>query len=111
MNGYGVARDLVAGQETNLHQLVEGGAQLDLESGLLLVLAAFYSSHRQPFPVKLDTLRGYVGSKNQQKAGFKVKLRTALDELVQISFLTSYEIAGDTVAVHRSAASLTHSNA
>ena len=78
---------------------------------LAQALHAFYSSHRQPFPVKLDTLRSYVGSKNQQKAGFKVKLRAALDELVQIGFLNGYEIASDTVAVERSAASLTHSNA
>ena len=74
-------------------------------------LHAFYSSHRQPFPVKLDTLRGYVGSKNHQKAGFKAKLRIALDELVKIGFLTSYEIVADIVSVQRSVASLTHSNA
>lgn len=78
---------------------------------LAQALHAFYSSHRQPYPVKLDTLRGYVGSKNQQKAGFKAKLRLALDELVQIGFLTSYELAGDVVAVHRSAASLNHAKA
>ena len=47
---------------------------------LAQALHAFYSSHRQPFPIKLDTLRSYVGSKNFQKAGFKVKLRAALDE-------------------------------
>lgn len=78
---------------------------------LAQALHAFYSSHRQPFPMKLDTLRGYVGSKNQQKAGFKVRLRGALDELVEIGFLTSYEIAGDVVAVHRSQSSLTHTSA
>ena len=73
---------------------------------LAQALHAFYSSHRQPFPVKLDTLRGYVGSKNQQKAGFKIKLRGALDELVQIGFLISYEIAGDVVSVRRTLAAL-----
>jgi len=74
-------------------------------------LHAFYSSHRQPFPVKLDTLRGYVGSKNQQKAGFKVKLRAALDELVELGFLSAYEIAGDIVSVHRKQSSLSHIDA
>lgn len=64
-------------------------------------LHAFYSSHRQPFPVKIDTLRAYVGSKNQQKAGFKVKLRAALEELVQIGFLNTYEISGDIVSALR----------
>ncbi len=74
-------------------------------------LHAFYSSHKQPFPVKLDTLRGYVGSKNQQKAGFKVKLRAALDELVELGFLSAYEIAGDIVSVHRKQSSLSHIDA
>ena len=73
---------------------------------LAQALHAFYSSHRQPFPIKLDTLRSYVGSKNFQKAGFKVKLRAALDELVKIGFLSDYAIDGDIVSVARSATSL-----
>ena len=73
---------------------------------LAQALHAFYSSHRQPFPIKLDTLRSYVGSKNFQKAGFKVKLRSALDELVKIGFLSGYAIDGDIVSVDRSATSL-----
>jgi hypothetical protein len=69
-------------------------------------LHAFYSSHKQPFPVKLDTLRGYVGSKNQQRAGFKSKLRIALDELVEIGFLRDYEIVDDILSVRRKQHSL-----
>ena len=76
---------------------------------LAQALHAFYSSHRQPFPIKLDTLRSYVGSKNFQKAGFKVKLRVALDELVMIGFLSGYAIDGDIVSVDRSATSLLQS--
>ena len=76
---------------------------------LAQALHAFYSSHRQPFPIKLDTLRSYVGSKNFQKAGFKVKLRSALDELVKIGFLSGYAIDGDIVSVDRSATSLLQS--
>lgn len=68
---------------------------------LAQALHAFYSSHRQPFPIKIDTLRGYVGSKNLQKAGFKAKLQIALDKLLQISFLNSYSIDGDIVTVNR----------
>jgi TrfA protein. len=77
---------------------------------LAQALHAFYSSHRQPFPIKLDTLRGYVGSRNVQRAGFKVKLRIALDELVTIGFLTSYDITGDTVTVSRTLAALPKTN-
>lgn len=77
---------------------------------LAQALHAFYSSHRQPFPIKLDTLRGYVGSRNFQKAGFKVKLRAALDELVKIGFLTEYSINGDIVSVDRHLPSLAHNS-
>jgi len=73
---------------------------------LAQALHAFYSSHRQPFPIKLDTLRGYVGSRNFQKAGFKVKLRAALTELVSIGFLKAYDIQGDMVCVDRALTSL-----
>ena len=73
---------------------------------LAQALHAFYSSHRQPFPLKLTTLRGYVGSKNFQKAGFKVKLRAALDELVKVRFLSGYAIDGDIVRVDRSRAQI-----
>jgi hypothetical protein len=77
---------------------------------LAQALHAFYSSHRQPFPIKLDTLRNYVGSRNVQKAGFKAKLRIALTELVQIGFLSSYKLTGDIISVHRAATGLTHDN-
>jgi hypothetical protein len=73
---------------------------------LAQALHAFYSSHRQPFPIKLDTLRGYVGSRNIQRAGFKIKLRAALEELVSIGFLTGYDITGDAVTVVRTLAAL-----
>ena len=73
---------------------------------LAQALHAFYSSHRQPFPIKVDTLRGYVGSRNVQKAGFKAKLRAALEGLIAIGFLTAYAIKGDVVTVARTAPAL-----
>lgn len=68
---------------------------------LAQALHAFYSSHRQPFPIKIESLREYVGSRNLQKAGFKTKLRAALEELVEIEFLAWFEIDGDVVTVNR----------
>lgn len=68
---------------------------------LAQALHAYYSSHRQPFPVTLTFLQKITGSRNQQKAGFKVKLRAALEELVAIGFLTAYSLDGDRVTVQR----------
>jgi hypothetical protein len=68
---------------------------------LAQALHALYSSHRAPFPMKLETLQRYTGSKNAQVAGFKRLCRAALDELVEIGFLHGYEIKGDIVTVQR----------
>ena len=68
---------------------------------LAQALHAFYSSHREPFPVKLETLRQLTGSRNKRKSGFKRLLKAALDELVGIGFLVGYEIDSDIVKVQR----------
>ena len=68
---------------------------------LAQALHAFYSSHKQPFPVKLATLQKLTGSRNAQVADFKRKCRTALDELMRLGFLTSYSIDAQSVTVHR----------
>lgn len=68
---------------------------------LAQALHAFYSSHREPFAVKLETLRAYTGSRNKQTASFKRQVRTALDQLVCVGFLSSYEFKGDLVHVQR----------
>jgi hypothetical protein len=71
---------------------------------LAQALHGYYSSHRAPYPVKLETLHRLMGSRNAQVAGFRRHCRTALDELVSIDFLTSYSIDRDIVTVKRVAA-------
>ena len=68
---------------------------------LAQALHGYYSSHRTPLPVKVETLRKFVGSTNEQKAGFKRHLKQALNELMEVGFLRSYEIAGELVKVVR----------
>ena len=68
---------------------------------LAQTLHGYYSSHKKPYPVKLETLQQLSGSKNKQLAGFKKKVSIALDELVKIEFLKSYNIDSDMVIVKR----------
>ena len=68
---------------------------------LAQALHAYFSSHRTPFPVKLEFLQGITGAKNSQPASFKRQTKTALDELVKIGFLDGYTITGDLVIVCR----------
>lgn len=78
--------------------------QLLRRKPLAQALHAFYSSHRQPLPVKLATLQRLTGSRNAQTADFKRQCRKAHDELVSVGFLTGYSIEQDMVEVSRSAA-------
>jgi hypothetical protein len=68
---------------------------------LAQALHSYYSSHKKPYPVKIETLQQLSGSKNKQSAGFKKKVSIALDELVKIEFLKSYNIDSDMVIVKR----------
>ena len=68
---------------------------------LAQAMHAYYSTHRIPHPVKLATLQSLTGSRNEQASGFKRHCRSALDELVKIGFLQSYNVQGDMVTVNR----------
>jgi TrfA protein len=68
---------------------------------LCLKLHEYYSSHDKPLPISLEFLSALTGSENKQKADFKRKVKTALEELVKIGFLKSYEIDSDMVKVER----------
>lgn len=71
---------------------------------LAQALHAFYSSHRLPYAVKLQTIQAYTGSRNKQLASFKRQVKTALNELVSVGFLVSFDLDGDLVRVVRHAA-------
>ena len=73
---------------------------------LAQALHAFYSSHRHPYPVKLSTLKEYTGSRNKQTASFKRQVRLALQQLVDVCFLSSFDIEGDLVRVERTPSQL-----
>lgn len=68
---------------------------------LAQTLHAYYSSHKTPYPVKLDFLQQLTGSRNSQPASFKRQVCTALDALVSIKFLQDYSVVGDLVSVRR----------
>jgi hypothetical protein len=71
------------------------------EKPLTQALHAYYSSHRVPFAVKLETLKAYTGSRNKQPAGFRRQVREALQVLKDIGFLSDFKIDGDLVYVWR----------
>ena len=64
-------------------------------------LHGYYSSHKVPYPIKVETLHEFSGSKNKKIFAFKQKLSIALDELIKIEFLESYTINGNIVTVKK----------
>lgn len=61
-------------------------------------LQGFYSSHAKPYPIKVATLRKLCGS-DEVLRNFKVRLKAALDELVQVGTIKSWDIKDDLVSV------------
>jgi hypothetical protein len=66
---------------------------------LAQALHAYYSSHLDPYPVKLSTLQELTGSRNKQAASFKRQCCKAFDDLIEIGLLESYQIAKNLASV------------
>lgn len=64
-------------------------------------LHAYFSSHKNPYPVKLETLKKFTGSKAREMKGFRRMMREALELLIEIGFLKSFSMENDLVAVQR----------
>lgn len=68
---------------------------------LALWLHGFLSSHAAPYPLKLQTLYQLSGSSTQNPRDFKLRMRKALQALVTIGALESFEIDEDVVKVKK----------
>ena len=66
--------------------------RLHLKSGLAKWLHGFYSSHREPFPLKISTLRQLCGSDCKRMGDFRRSLRKAMNELINVGAIQSWQI-------------------
>lgn len=64
-------------------------------------LHGWFCSHAQPFPMTIETIQRLSGSTNSHPGSFKRQLIKALDDLVSVSALTSWELSGQRVMVQR----------
>ncbi len=65
-------------------------------------LHGFYATHAEPYPITVQKLREWSGSKNKDLYGFKRDLKKALNDLEAVDSIDSYTIDGDLVSVKRS---------
>jgi len=66
--------------------------RIALKKPLAQWLQAYYATHKDPYPIKIETIRDLSGSKAVLLKKFKQTLKSALDELVTVGFLKSYTI-------------------
>lgn len=58
---------------------------------LALWLHGFFSSHAEPFPMKVETYRTLSGSQTKEKWKFKQNLKAALEELKRVGAIINYD--------------------
>lgn len=96
-----VAPQLVELFGTDHFTRVEWEQRLALPVGIATWLHGYYASHREPFPVKLDTIKRGAGITTERAAKVRELIEKALAELVNVGFLKSWEIVGELVHVKR----------
>jgi TrfA protein len=97
-----LSRDLIKLYGKSDWTAIDWGQRITLrKKPMAQFLHGYYSSHKAPYPVKVDTLHQLSGSKTKRLAKFKENLKAALDELVKIDFLENYNIENDLVTVKR----------
>lgn len=63
-------------------------------------LHGFYTTHAEPFPYKVETLKGLCGSTISRLGDFRKSLRVALDAIKEVGAITNWEIEKKTDLVH-----------
>lgn len=85
--------------DRKLINLYKQSTWIDLEQRIKLkrkplaqFLLGYYSSHKKPYAIKIETFLTLSGSKTKRISKFKENIKTALSELIAIDFLSSYHI-------------------
>jgi hypothetical protein len=64
-------------------------------------LHQFYHTHREPFPLKVETLYRLCRSDAKHLFHFRPRLKASLEELKRVGFLRRWDLRNDTVFVER----------
>lgn len=75
--------------------------RLALPDGLATWLHTYFSSHRKPFPITIEAVMKGAGMSFDRVRKARETIAKALTQLVEVQFLTSWEIAGEFIHVVR----------
>jgi len=94
--------------ESMLHLFEDGYTYIEFEQRqklrkqpLALWLHGFLSSHAAPYPLKITTIHRLSGSGAKTLRDFKYRLRKALEALIAIGNLESFEVTDDSVKIKK----------
>ncbi|WP_347988615.1 plasmid replication initiator TrfA [Methylomonas sp. AM2-LC] len=94
--------------ESMLHLFEDGYTYIEFEQRqklrkqpLALWLHGFLSSHAAPYPLKITTIHRLSGSGAKTLRDFKYRLRKALEALIAIGNLESFEVTEDSVKIKK----------
>lgn len=79
----------------------EWAQRLALPVGIATWLHGYYASHKEPYPVKIETLAKGAGILTEKNFKIRQLIKSGLNNLVNVGFLKSWEIIGDLVHVKR----------
>lgn len=71
-------------------------------SPLALWLHSFLSTHREPIPLSVEKYKELSGTKEKSLAGFRMRLKAALNRLKECGIIDAFELKNDLVYVTRS---------
>lgn len=75
--------------------------QIGPRATLALWLHSYFTSHREPFPITIQKIHELCKSDEKELRFFKRRVKTSLERLVEIGFLASFSIEGDTLHVKK----------
>lgn len=80
---------------------LEWEQRLALPDGLATWLHGYLASHKNPYPIKLETICRGAGLSDDTKSDLKKTITRALEALKKVGFLDNYEIVNGLVMVER----------
>nr|AFN66387.1 TrfA family protein [uncultured bacterium] len=75
--------------------------RLKLPDGLASWMHGYFASHRDPYPIKIETVASGAGLTESDKPELRRMVKRALGNLVEVGFLEEFSVAKDLITVKR----------
>jgi hypothetical protein len=80
---------------------MEWEQRLNLPVGLATWLHGYLASHKEPFPIKIETIKKGAGITTEDKSHLLKTVETTLKALQSVGFISNWHITDELVSVER----------